>query len=114
MGSPEPYLQSKRVMRIFDLLGHSPRPIVDRAYGAVRYMLDEGLSATWITDLPLSVAVPILEAIRACRIAPGNWAPEVYDFVGRQDLAHQASNVELEIKKKEEVRTGEMELIVPD
>lgn len=71
---------------------------------AVMAMLDEGIyhSIQLHDDLPIGVALPLLETIRRCRLDPpqvdsaGNcWPPAAYDLVGRNDLAQFLSQSKL-------------------
>jgi anaphase-promoting complex subunit 1 len=59
-----------------------------RAQKAVIKMLQCGMTLADLDRLPLSVAAPLLEAIRTCQNSPpGNWTPDAYLFIGRSDLA---------------------------
>ena len=70
--------------------------IIRRGGAAVAFMVAHGLDHDYINDLPISIAMPILEVMRACQIAPDKeWTPEMYDFVGRSDLAAQARGVSI-------------------
>lgn len=75
-----------------------------RGGALVTFMLSKGLGYEYIQDLPAGVAVPIMEMLRVCQAAPSkDWSPEVYDFIGRADLAAQARGVRLESRDKNEI-----------
>ena len=67
---------------------------------AMLAMLDEGIfhSSQLLDDLPMGVSLPLLEAIRRCRLDPppvdakgGGWPPAAFDLVGRNDVAEYLS-----------------------
>ena len=71
---------------------------------AIMAMLDEGIyhSIQLHDELPVGVALPLLETIRRCRLDPpqvdsaGNcWPPAAFDLVGRNDLAQFLSQSKL-------------------
>lgn len=53
-------------------------------------MVRRGLGLKHLEVLPLGVAVPLQDAIRACRhCSPPNWPTAAYRLIGREDLARQ-------------------------
>lgn len=89
------------VLRLFCIIfdknvdNSSPQSHRDRL--AVLAMLDEGIyhSSQLHEELPVGVILPLLEAIRRCRLDPpqvdsasgGNWPPAAFDLVGRNNIA---------------------------
>jgi anaphase-promoting complex subunit 1 len=66
--------------------------MLSRAGATAQLMVDRGCTADWLSNLPCGVAIPILEVLRICQANPvKGWSSQVYDFVGRSDLAIQAS-----------------------
>eukprot|EP00965_Chrysotila_dentata_P045921 1526295-Pleurochrysis_carterae.AAC.1 len=62
-----------------------------RAERLVLRMVSESFGPKTLELLPLGVALPLLEAIRACRHkAPVGWPAQAYALLGREDLARQA------------------------
>jgi anaphase-promoting complex subunit 1 len=62
-----------------------------RAENTVYRMVTHSRGRDVITDLPLGIAAPLLEAARTCQLAPpGNWPFEAYKAIGRNDLATSA------------------------
>mmetsp|Transcript_19961 Transcript_19961/g.60588 ORF Transcript_19961/g.60588 Transcript_19961/m.60588 type:complete len:341 (-) Transcript_19961:1755-2777(-) len=62
-----------------------PPPAAERA---VLAMAKNGISAKLLDALPLGVAMPLREAIRACRhAAPADWPEAALALIGREDLA---------------------------
>ncbi len=75
----------------------------DRA--AILAMLDEGIfhSMQLQDELPMGVSLPLLEAVRRCRLDPPQvgstsdcWPPAAFDLVGRNDLAEFLSRSQRE------------------
>lgn len=75
-----------------------------RGGAMVGFMLSKDSSHDYVHDLPVGVAMPILELLRVCQAAPSkSWSPEIYDFIGRADLAAQARGDRLESRDKHEL-----------
>jgi len=82
---------------IFDKTVDNSSPQSHRDRLAVLAMLDEGIyhSSQLHEELPVGVILPLLEAIRRCRLDPpqvdsasgGNWPPAAFDLAGRNDIA---------------------------
>ncbi|KAL7423866.1 Anaphase-promoting complex subunit 1 [Cryptotrichosporon argae] len=89
-GRPGPCAQTDAVTVLYDLLAVHGQDgdIVARAARTVHTIVDRGLGRDWLADLPAGVAVPILEMVRIAQANPGkDWGREVYEFIGREDLA---------------------------
>jgi anaphase-promoting complex subunit 1 len=55
-------------------------------------IVNRGCDSEWLADLPWGVAMPILEMLRICHASPPkDWPAKAYAFIGRSDLAIQAS-----------------------
>lgn len=101
LGSPRPCDHTAKLCEIYDAfcITHSSHvgltaseALIARASNAVLLMVERGLNAEWVADLPHSVSLLILEIIRICQNSPSkNWDESVYAFIGRTDLANQAS-----------------------
>jgi hypothetical protein len=53
-------------------------------------MLELGVTAEWVNNLPWSIALPIWEIIRICRMTPRPvWPVEAYILLDRIDMAAQ-------------------------
>lgn len=53
-------------------------------------MLELGVTSEWVNNLPWSIALPIWEIIRICRMAPRPaWPVEAYILLDRIDMAAQ-------------------------
>ena len=100
-GRTSPCSATSLVISIYDRLGiSSDRPedhkarvesLIRRAGEMVTFMTSLKLGHEFIADLPICVAMPIMELVRAAQVAPmKDWSPEVFDFIGRNDLAAQA------------------------
>jgi hypothetical protein len=58
------------------------------AEAVVLTMAQRGLGSRQLEAIPLGLALPLHEAIRACRhAAPADWPEEAYALIGREDLA---------------------------
>lgn len=69
----------------------SPGSTRERAHKTVLKILERGISLADINRLPLSIALPLLEAIRTAQNSPPpDWPPEAYALIGRDDLAKMA------------------------
>ncbi|KAK8854800.1 hypothetical protein IAR55_003539 [Kwoniella newhampshirensis] len=100
LGACSPCQQTKLVCEIYDRLGMPGHPIspkdrassiASRASVTIQHMVACGLDEEWLVDLPQGVSLPILEMMRVCQYAPDrNWSTEIYDFIGRTDLAAQS------------------------
>lgn len=62
-----------------------------RAQKAVLKLLECGLAVADLDTLPLSVAAPVMEAVRTAQNnPPSGWDRDAYELVGRGDLARMA------------------------
>lgn len=69
----------------------SPSSTRERAHKTVLEMLERGVSLSDINRFPLSIASPLLEAIRTTQNSPpSDWPPNAYLLIGRNDLAKMA------------------------
>lgn len=63
----------------------------ERAHKTVLKLIERGISLTDIDCLPVSVAAPLLEALRTAQNSPpSDWSVEAYLLIGRSDLAKMA------------------------
>jgi len=70
--------------------GAAPPPAEQMALAMARWRF----GAKHLEAMPLGVALPLLEAIRACRhLAPADWPQEAYSLIAREDLARQLQPV---------------------
>jgi hypothetical protein len=68
---------------------HADRSV--RYQNIVLSMARQGLSVHDITSLPSGIALPLLDALQRCRVAPAcDWPVEAYNLIGREDLARMA------------------------
>jgi anaphase-promoting complex subunit 1 len=78
--------------------------IIRRGGAVIAYMIAHNLDHAYINDLPVGVAMPILEVMRACQAGPDKgWTPEMYDFVGRSDLAAQARGISIPSRDRDDM-----------
>lgn len=69
----------------------SPATAKDRAHKAILMLMERGITLADIHCLPISVASPLLEALRTAQNSPpSDWPPDAYLLVGRNDLAKMA------------------------
>lgn len=93
LGSPSPCSQTELLSAIYARMTpptdkRSPSSTEKRALAVVSFIVDSGLDASWLADLPPSVGVPILEMIRVCQLKPPKDGSEaIFTFIGREDLA---------------------------
>lgn len=62
-------------------------------HAVVEYLVGHRLSHAWLQQLPPELSIPILEALRVCRMHPRSRDPRVLARIGRRDLARQAQPV---------------------
>jgi len=92
-GSVHPYRQTELICEIYDRLAVSPShpSLHSRASETILCMVENGLNAEWLADLPPGVALPIHEMIRSCQTSSvPNLPPRAYEFIGRSDLSTQS------------------------
>lgn len=88
LGSPRPCEQTDLLTAAYAHLTPGSGACDKRAVSLVTFLLQNGLDAAWVADLPFGVAMPIGELLRVCQQNPPEDASaEVYEFIGREDLA---------------------------
>ena len=89
------------ITSVYDHLGvsleHASDPkerlfsLQSRAGEMIRFMVSTGLDHRYINDLPVGIAMPILEMMRVAQTVPNKtWSVEMFNLIGRTDLAAQA------------------------
>lgn len=77
-------------MALTDFKKH-PSPL-DRAKAAVDVIYQSGITSDDLSYLPISVLLPLREAIKICQeYPPMDWEPAQYVLIDRYDLAKMAS-----------------------
>eukprot|EP00026_Physarum_polycephalum_P000617 Phypoly_transcript_00618.p1 GENE.Phypoly_transcript_00618~~Phypoly_transcript_00618.p1 ORF type:complete len:1448 (+),score=229.82 Phypoly_transcript_00618:543-4346(+) len=86
-----PVEKSRKITRFFDILCSPSGSQQEVAEKLVLAMGAENVQLQDLESLPMGIALPFREALRACRNDPPNtWPVEAYVLIGREDLARQA------------------------
>lgn len=97
MGLTTPCAATQLLTSIYDRLGVASddapalASLRKRTDETIRFMTTSKLGSEYLDDLPAGIAMPILEMLRVAHADPSkHWTDEMYDLIGRTDLAAQA------------------------
>lgn len=82
-----------RLLSVYELFKDRqyPEDMAERAPVIVEALHEVGYTSESLSDLSFALALPLKEALRSCSAKPPqDWPPELYNLVGRSDLARQA------------------------
>lgn len=104
-GTPDPCFQNQTIIDIFTQLSRRRDNVLDQAYATVQLMVDRKLGPEWLADRPACIALPILEMMKLCQMAPrGNMLTGLYGSVGREDMELQMKGgVDMEYQPEQDV-----------